>query len=611
MGNSQKYKDSKKKETLIRRAKDIAAIFLAVWFISTVTTFFLSPVPKEYSIIEFAQQVEEGKVKSIKEDQANRKITVIYNDKTTATVPYDRTATLIEQLSLLGVPQEQLRLLKIEVQPTHWTLISRFADQAGESLLNVLTFAVSGILIYLVYKMTNKDEQLSSMNHAQGEVPTVTFKDVAGIEEVVTEFRDVINFFNGETSFEKVGARVPKGILLIGDPGTGKTLIAKAVAGEAGVPFFSLSGSEFVEMFVGLGASRVRKLFKKAKAKAPCIIFIDELDALGRQRGIGSSSADDEKNQTLNELLVQMDGFRSDTNVIVLAATNRPDVLDSALVRPGRFDRRIIVPHPDVEGRKKILAVHIGNKPMGKSVDLMDIAKTTTGMVGADLANLANEAAIIAARRNADAIEQTDFEEALEKILTGSVQNKSSLLSERERQIVAYHEAGHAVVMHSLALADPVYKISIVSRGNAGGFTMSLPEQERTLLSREKLLSDIASLLGGRAAEELIFNDVTSGASNDLQVATHMAESMVMTLGMSSAGLRVFNGDRSPMALAMTDTQTADLVNTEINRVLEDSYLKAQNILTEKQEKLHQVARELLQTETMNKQRFVEIMETK
>lgn len=364
-------------------------------------------------------------------------------------------------------------------------------------------------------------------------------------------------------------------------------------------------------MFVGLGASRVRKLFKKAKAKAPCIIFIDELDALGRQRGIGSSSADDEKNQTLNELLVQMDGFRSDTNVIVLAATNRPDVLDSALVRPGRFDRRIIVPHPDVEGRKKILAVHIGNKPMGKSVDLMDIAKTTTGMVGADLANLANEAAIIAARRNADAIEQTDFEEALEKILTGSVQNKSSLLSERERQIVAYHEAGHAVVMHSLALADPVYKISIVSRGNAGGFTMSLPEQERTLLSREKLLSDIASLLGGRAAEELIFNDVTSGASNDLQVATHMAESMVMTLGMSSAGLRVFNGDRSPMALAMTDTQTADLVNTEINRVLEDSYLKAQNILTEKQEKLHQVARELLQTETMNKQRFVEIMETK
>jgi cell division protease FtsH len=411
--------------------------------------------------------------------------------------------------------------------------------------------------------------------------------------------------------FISLGARIPKGVLLVGPPGTGKTLLAKAVSGEAGVPFFSISGSEFVEMFVGVGASRVRDLFDQAKRHSPCIVFVDEIDAVGRQRGAGLGGSHDEREQTLNQMLVEMDGFDTDTNVIIMAATNRPDILDPALMRPGRFDRRVILDRPDMRGREQILKVHVKGKPLAPESDLTALARATPGFVGADLENLVNEAAILAARRGKKVIGQSELEEAIERVIAGP-ERKSRLISAEEKRIVAYHEAGHAVVMNAIPEADPVRKVSIIARGMAGGFTLALPEEDRTLMARKKLMADMVGLLGGRAAETIVFDDITSGASNDLERVTRMARAMVTRLGMSSQlGPMVYGQKEELIFLGREISEQRDYsdavaeeIDTEVRRMVSDAFEKAHQILTQYRDQLDLIAKRLLEVETISQEEF-------
>jgi cell division protease FtsH len=430
------------------------------------------------------------------------------------------------------------------------------------------------------------------------------------MDESREELIDIVTFLKNNEMYQKMGARMPRGVLLVGDPGTGKTLLAKAIAGEAGVPFFTTSGSEFVEVFVGVGASRVRSLFKKARSKAPCIIFIDEIDAAGRKRNAGGGGGEMEQDQTLNQLLVEMDGFSPSDGVVVLGATNRVDVLDPALTRPGRFDRHVNVPRPDIKGRLSILEVHVKNRRLAPDVNLMDVAKSTPGLVGADLANVVNEAAILAVRGGHEAITVQDFQEAVEKNLTGGVQQKSRVMQENERRTIAYHEAGHAVVMHETPNSDPVYKITIIPRGQMGGFTMSLPEQDSLLMSRNQILARITGLMGGRVAEEIFCSDITSGAANDLKVATQLAEEMVMRLGMSVTGLRVFNKPEGyeGMVAPRTGQRTFEAIDEAINHILEECYSEAKRIVSEKREAMERVTEYLLQQETLSREEFVALM---
>ncbi len=447
-----------------------------------------------------------------------------------------------------------------------------------------------------------------------GDQPTVTFDDVAGIEEAKEDLEEIVEFLQEPEKFISLGARIPKGVLLIGAPGTGKTLLAKAVSGEAGVPFFSISGSEFVEMFVGVGASRVRDLFDQAKRHAPCIVFVDEIDAVGRQRGAGLGGSHDEREQTLNQMLVEMDGFDTDTNVIIMAATNRPDILDPALLRPGRFDRRVILDAPDMRGREAILKVHAKGKPLEESVDLSIIGKATPGFVGADLENLVNEAAILAARRDKKTIGQDEFEESIERVIAGP-ERKSRLISQEEKLIVAYHEAGHAVVSHVIPESDPVHKVSIIARGMMGGFTLALPEDDRTLISRNKLLADMTFALGGRAAEELVFNDVTSGASSDLERVTKLARSMVTRLGMSDElGPMVYGQKEELIFLGREISEqrdysesVAEKIDTEVRGLVRDAYARAKQILTEYRTSLDTIAQYLVEEETIDRETFEKI----
>src|SRR5574338_1306739 len=414
---------------------------------------------------------------------------------------------------------------------------SSFGNWIG-LLVNFLPLIIFGaILIFMMRQAQGSNSQAMNFGKSRarmftGNKPTVTFADVAGVDEAKEELAEVVEFLKYPEKFASLGARIPRGVILVGPPGTGKTLLSRAVAGEAGVPFFSISGSEFVEMFVGVGASRVRDLFNQAKRHSPCIIFIDEIDAVGRQRGAGLGGSHDEREQTLNQLLVEMDGFDTDTNIIIMAATNRPDILDPALLRPGRFDRRVMMDRPDMRGREAILNIHAKEKPLEPDIDLGVLARGTPGFVGADIENLVNEAAILAARRNKKIIGQSELEEAIERVIAGP-ERKSRLISQDEKRIVAYHEAGHAVVMHTIPESDPVQKVSIIARGMAGGYTLALPEEDRTLMPRQKMLADLVGLLGGRAAEELVFDDITSGASNDIERVTQLARSMVTRLGMS------------------------------------------------------------------------------
>jgi cell division protease FtsH len=450
-----------------------------------------------------------------------------------------------------------------------------------------------------------------------GDQPSVTFEDVAGVEEAKEELQEVVEFLREPEKFISLGARIPKGVLLVGPPGTGKTLLAKAVSGEAGVPFFSISGSEFVEMFVGVGASRVRDLFDQAKRHSPCIVFVDEIDAVGRQRGAGLGGSHDEREQTLNQMLVEMDGFDTDTNVIIIAATNRPDILDPALMRPGRFDRRVVLDRPDMRGREAILKVHIKGKPLAPNVDLGVLARSTPGFVGADLENLVNEAAILAARRNKKSIEQPELEEAIERVIAGP-ERKSRLISPEEKRIVAYHEAGHAVVMNALSEADRVQKVSIIARGMAGGYTLALPEDDRTLMPRKKLIADMIGLLGGRAAEELVFDDITSGASNDLERVTRLARAMVTRLGMSTElGPLVYGQKEELIFLGREISEqrdyseaVAEQIDKEVRRLINEAYEKARAILVQYRDSLDAVATRLLEVETISRDEFESIFPT-
>lgn len=441
-----------------------------------------------------------------------------------------------------------------------------------------------------------------------------TFNDVAGAEEEKQELKEVVEFLKNPRKFLELGARIPKGVLLIGPPGTGKTLLAKAVAGEAGVPFFSISGSDFVEMFVGVGAARVRDLFDQAKKNSPCIVFIDEIDAVGRHRGAGLGGGHDEREQTLNQLLVEMDGFSANEGIIVMAATNRPDILDPALLRPGRFDRHVVVGVPDVKGREEIMKVHSRGKPLAPDVDLKVLAKRTPGFTGADIENMMNEAAILAARSGKKVITMQEMEEAITRVIAGP-EKRSRIVSEKDKKLVAYHEAGHAVVAKLLPHADPVHEVSIIPRGMAGGYTLTLPEEDQYYVSKEELLDKITELLGGRAAESLVLNDVSTGASNDIEKATNMARKMITEYGMSDVIGPITLGTKQDEVFLGRDLGTyrnysekvAALVDGEIKHIIEESYKKAEGLLRNNINKLHKVAQALIEKEKLGEEEFNEV----
>ena len=475
----------------------------------------------------------------------------------------------------------------------------------------VPTLLMVGVFVYFMRRIGEQNGKTMSFGKTRAitseqERPKVKFSDVAGIDEAVEELQEVRDFLQEPERYLKMGAKIPRGVLLVGPPGTGKTLLAKAVAGEAGVPFFSISGSDFVEMFVGVGASRVRDLFKQAKEAAPCIVFIDEIDAVGRQRGAGLGGGHDEREQTLNQLLVEMDGFEDNSAVILIAATNRPDILDPALLRPGRFDRRVTVDRPDVRGREQILRVHAANKPFAESVDFERLAKITPGFTGADLANLTNEAALLAARRRRAAIGPDEVEEAMERVMAGP-ERKSRVITPKERETIAYHESGHALVGHVLENSDPIHKISIIARGQALGYTMQVPEEDHFLETREGMLDQIAVLLGGRTAEELFCGDITTGASNDLERATKLARQMVTRYGMSEElGTQVFGEAQHEVFLGRDYAQkndysaeTAKRIDDEIERIMREAHDRARKVLDARRDQMATMARVLLERETV------------
>jgi cell division protease FtsH len=519
----------------------------------------------------------------------------------TTTLPFANSDAVFEQLRNSGVPidarGERPSMLAILVTVLPWVLII-------------------GVWFFLMRQMQAGAGKAFSFGKSKaklltGDTPKVTFADVAGADEAKVELQEIIEFLKDPQRFTKLGGRLPKGALLVGPPGTGKTLLAKAVAGEAGRPFFSMSGSDFVEMFVGVGAARVRDMFENAKKQAPCIIFIDEIDAVGRHRGAGLGGGHDEREQTLNQLLVEMDGFESNDGVILIAATNRPDVLDPALLRPGRFDRQIVVDLPDLRGREGILKVHVRNKPIAEDVDVTTVARGTPGMSGADLANLVNEAALLAARRNREKVYMADFEDAKDRVLLGA-ERKSLVMREEERRLTAYHEAGHAVCALKVAGNDPIHKVTIVPRGRTLGVAWTMPEEDRLSITRQQLEATLVKAYGGRVAEEVIFgrDKVTTGAASDIQQATKLARRFVMQWGFSDAIGPVLVGDneqelflgREIMSRREISERTAQLVDTEVARVIQESYQRARQVLTDNNELLHSIASALLERETLSRE---------
>ncbi len=596
-----------------RNRSTIIYLLLFVAIISLVVINYQqsSPAKDVLTINQVAADIQTGKVTKVQE--SDNDLTVTYADGSQRKSHKEDNSTVVEQLKDLGVTTQMLQSdkIKLEIQPpSPWLSVVTVLGY-------ILPFVVLAAVFWFVFRQaqgSNNAAMSFGKSRARmftGDQPSVTFLDVAGVEEAKEELKEVVEFLREPEKFISLGARIPKGVLLVGPPGTGKTLLAKAVSGEAGVPFFSISGSEFVEMFVGVGASRVRDLFDQAKRHSPCIVFVDEIDAVGRQRGAGLGGSHDEREQTLNQMLVEMDGFDTDTNVIIMAATNRPDILDPALLRPGRFDRRVVLDRPDMRGREAILKVHTKGKPLGPDVDLNVLARSTPGFVGADLENLVNEAAILAARRNQKLIAQPELEEAIERVIAGP-ERKSRLISEDEKRIVAYHEAGHAVVMNALPQADPVHKVSIIARGMAGGYTLSLPEEDRTLMARKKMMADMIGLLGGRAAEELVFDDITSGAANDLERVTRMARAMVTRLGMSDQlGPMVYGQKEELIFLGREISEQRDYsdavaeeIDSEVRRMVTEAHETAKRILTEYRDKLDAVAKRLLELETISRDEF-------
>jgi cell division protease FtsH len=580
-----------------------------------------NPDVEEFNNLEFRQAVEdrafvtdlpEGDPNTLTVNDEDQTVTGLYKpegggEQKEFEYPFTQLTDVAGQLNEADIP--------FEVDPPNngfwFTLIGTLAP----ILLIILFF------ILFMSSMQGGGNRVMSFGKSRArrmtkDQPKVTFADVAGADEAVQELTEIKEFLEAPQKFQKLGARIPKGALLVGPPGTGKTLLARAVAGEAGVPFFSISGSDFVEMFVGVGASRVRDLFEQAKQNSPCIIFMDEIDAVGRQRGAGLGGGHDEREQTLNQLLVEMDGFDSKSGIIMLAATNRPDILDPALLRPGRFDRQIVVDRPDLPGREKILRVHTRGKPLGPDVTIETLARGTPGFTGADLANLVNEAALLAARHDKDQIEMAEMEEAVDRVIAGP-ERKTRLISDKEKEITAYHEAGHAIVGALVPEADPVHKITIIPRGQALGVTMSLPTEDRFMLSRGQLMAQLAMMLGGRAAERVVFDEITTGASNDLERVTQTARQMVTRFGMSEK--------LGPMALGQQQGQVfmgrdfhaqpdysdeiAFQIDKEIRRIVDESYDNAEDVLVRNKVLLDKLAKELIEYETVDARHLVSLIE--
>lgn len=598
--------------------KNILYTFLIFLFLASFFSLFNPPQRvEEITLSKLVQQIEEGQVKTI--EVQGTQVNIELKDGT-------KEITTKE----VGTPLEEILVNAYGLDPTVLRSVN-ITSQVESSdlwiwvLLSILPIIFIGFFFWWMLKQGQQGAtQALSFGKARPKVyggggkikEKVTFDDVADLQEAKEELKEVVDFLKNPKKFLDMGARIPRGVLLVGAPGTGKTLLARAVASEAGVPFFSISGSEFVEMFVGVGASRVRSLFDEAKKHAPAILFIDELDAVGRHRGAGLGGGNDEREQTLNQILVEMDGFERDTNVIVMSATNRPDILDPALLRPGRFDRRIVLDLPDLKGREEILKIHAKGKPLAKDINLREIAERTPGFSGADLANLMNEAAILAARRNKKEITQDELRESIEKVLLGP-ERKSHILSEKEKKIAAYHEAGHALVASFMPNSEPVQKISIVSRGLAAGYTLKLPSEERHLKTKAQFLADLATLMGGFVAERLVFKDVTTGASNDLKEATELARKLVMEYGMSRLGPRTFGKKEDLIFLGKEITEqrnfseeVAERIDKEVERFIREAEKNAEKILKEKKDLLEKVAKALIEKETIERQEFEKLIKT-
>ena len=581
-------------------------IVFGFWFVSRQMT-------RDYSYTEqaFQQDIEEGEVSQV----------YIHPNRETPTGQVTVRMKNGEEHSFYSLDVKELQdTLKAESD-----VAIQVADVPGDNVFmtSVLPLILTVVLVLVIMNMMNRqmsggsNAKMMNFGKSRAKMSTdadkkVTFKDVAGLQEEKEELEEIVDFLKEPQKYVKVGARIPKGVLLVGPPGTGKTLLAKAIAGEAGVPFFSISGSDFVEMFVGVGASRVRDLFEEAKKNAPCIVFIDEIDAVARRRGTGMGGGHDEREQTLNQLLVEMDGFGVNEGIIVMAATNRVDILDPAILRPGRFDRKVGVGRPDIKGREEILRVHAAKKPLGEDVDLKEIARTTAGYTGADLENLMNEAAIITAKDGRFFINQEDIRQAFIKTGIGA-EKKSRVISEKEKKITAYHEAGHAILFHLLPEMGPVHTISIIPTGmGAAGYTMPLPEQDEMFNSKKKMLENIVVDLGGRVAEELIFHDITTGASQDIKQATQMARAMVTQYGRSEkVGMIQYGGDEDEVFIGRDfghtknyADQTAALIDSEVKRIIDESYRKAKEILSQNEEVLHKCAALLIEKEKIGREEF-------
>lgn len=585
----------------------IAAIFFSV---SSSTS-----EPREMKFSELVRNVQNGDVDTIR--VVGDLLTVTFSGENRRAITYKSPeSTAQEQLLLFGVTQEQLRAINWDFdQPSNLPAL-------GLNALSILlpVMLMGGLIFFMFRQAQGTNNQAMAFGKSRARMfnsdhPTITFADVAGADEAKQDLAEVVEFLKEGEKFIQLGARIPKGVLLVGSPGTGKTLLAKAVAGEAGVPFFSISGSEFVEMFVGVGASRVRDLFDQAKRHSPCIIFIDEIDAVGRQRGAGLGGSHDEREQTLNQILVEMDGFDTDTNIIVVAATNRPDILDPALLRPGRFDRRVILDRPDVKGREEILRVHVRGKPLSSDVDLKNLAKATPGFVGADIENMVNEAAILAARKNKKTISGSDFREAIERVVLGP-ERRSRVITKDEQRLTAFHEAGHALLGYLMPQTDPVQKVTIIPRGLSGGSTLFLPEDDLMYMSRTRIKNQLVVMLGGRAAEEIVFNEITTGASNDIERVTRLARSMVTRFGMSEKlGPMIFGQKDEMIFLGREITEQRDYseavaeeIDVEVRALVTWAYNEARRLITEHRDLLERIAERLLEVETIEADEFLALM---
>jgi len=600
--------------------KNIVTIIIVFFIVSGILILSQksAPQPEQISLSTLVSQINGGQVKNI-EVSAND-LSIELSDGKKEKTQKEAESSLTETLKNYGVDTEKLASVSVDIKKesdaSFWT---------ATILPFLLPFLLVGGFVWFMMRQAQRgNSQAMNFGLSRARIldpknknRRITFADVAGSKEAKEELSEIVEFLKHPKKFLSMGAKIPKGVLLLGSPGTGKTLIAKAVAGEAGVPFFNISGSEFVEMFVGVGASRVRDLFKQAKKSAPAIVFIDEIDAVGRHRGAGLGGGHDEREQTLNQILVEMDGFETETNVIVIAATNRPDVLDPALLRPGRFDRRVTMDLPDINDREAILDIHLKGKPLAKEVNVRRLAERTPGFSGADLANLVNEAAILATRRSRKTIGMDELAESIEKVILGP-ERRSRVISQKEKEIIAYHEAGHALVAANLENADPVQKISIISRGHAGGYTLAVPTEDKSLHSSAYFQDELSVLLGGYSAEKLIFGDTTTGPSNDLERATALARGMVTRYGMSRLGARTFGHKEELVFLGKElheernySDETAKMIDSEVAKFVEDALVRSTGILTEKKNLLKTLADTLLERETVEKDEFDAIISGK